>query len=498
VNKPEVIIINCPAWGVDLPPLGVAYVAADLENKGISCDVVDLNILLYSASDQQTRQLWKMENYHMWSREDNFQYIIKNMSNDIDWWATHFVKQGVRMIGFSITGANILFSIAMARAIKSKHKNVCIVFGGPSCNFLHDNARMPFRFLVSVGNGEPLLENGIVDYIVLGEGEGALSDIVVSYKSGSDVHRAGVVKASFPSGQGIRFPGHIDSLDEIPFPAWEKFPLDKYVNQDELPILFSRGCINKCSFCNDWGIRNGVFQCRSARNIFEEISYVQRKFRRNIFRCHDLLFNGNLHVLSELADLIIKADLGINWTAQGVIRKDMDSGFLHKLRMSGLITIVYGVESLSDNVLKAMGKRFTFEDIRLVLERTKKAGINIWINLIIGFPTETEEDFLTTLRRITEIRDYLEVVSSLNPCHITASTNLEKSPEMYGVKFRDGDDRCDRWESLDGRNTFDVRNRRMRETVNLLRKLGIRTNFVGMPDVGSDSVSGGQEDDSRR
>lgn len=482
MNKPEVIVINCPAWGVDLPPLGVAYVAADLEHRGIPCQVLDMNILLYSSADQQTRELWKMENYHLWSREDNFRFIMKKLSHDVDWWVTHIVRQGIRIFGFSITGANILFSIEMARAIKSKQNNVCIIFGGPSCNFLHDNSRMPFRFLVSVLNGEPLVENGIVDYIVLGEGEGAFFDIVSCYKSGRTVRRAGVVQASFPISYNIQSPCRVGSLDKIPFPAWDKFPLDKYVDQDELPILFSRGCINKCAFCNDWGMRNGTFHFRSAKNIFEEISYMQTKFKRNTFRCHDLLFNGNLHVLSELADLLIKAESGINWTAQGVIRKDMELDFLRKLRMSGLITIVYGIESLSDNVLKTMGKKFTFDDVRLVLERTKRANINIWINLIIGFPTETEEDFLTTRTRIAEIREYIEVVSSLNPCHITASTDLERFPERFGIKFRDGEDHCDHWESLDGSNTYDVRKRRMRDMVELFQGLGIRANFVGLAD----------------
>ena len=105
---------------------------------------------------------------------------------------------------------------------------------------------------------------------------------------------------------------------------------------------------------------------------------------------------GAISVLKELADYLINARLNVHWSVQGVVRPDMDLDFLRRLKKSGLDGITYGVESFSENVLKKMKKKYTFEDIKKVLKNTKKADINTYINLIVGFPNETEEDFILT------------------------------------------------------------------------------------------------------
>ncbi|MBF0331163.1 MAG: B12-binding domain-containing radical SAM protein [Candidatus Omnitrophica bacterium] len=480
--KADVLLVVSPMWGTCLPPMGPAYIAAYLEKKGVACDVLDLNILLYDAAPAERKDLWKMENLNAWTREDDFNATFTFLKPQIDIWVKRIIDGGVRFVGFSINGANILFAIKMAEALRLRKPDMCIIFGGPSCNFLHDDTRMPFRFFISVVNGDVLLKDGLVDFFVLGEGEAAFYDIVMATRAGVPVDRAGVVAGGVRDRAAIRMPECLTQLDDIPFPAWEKLPLKKYDVQEELPVLFSRGCINKCAFCNDWRMWGGKFRSRSARNIFDEIKLNYEKHGKKAFRCNDLLFNGNLRVLEELCDLIIASKLPINWTAQGVARTDMKPELFKKLKGAGVTTIVYGVESLSDNVLKKMGKPFVFTDILTVLKRTREAGMNAWINLITGFPGETDEDIELTKQHLELIRDYVEVVSSLNPCNITASTDLELDPGKFGIVFPEGKDRCAAWETSDGKNTFEIRKRRARELFAHLRKLRITTHFMGIYD----------------
>ncbi len=483
----DVLLVVCPMWGTCLPPMGVAYIAAYLEDKGVPCDVQDMNIALYAAASADDKRLWQMENFHLWSQERLFTTIRDKFSGAIEASAQRIVDQKYNIAGFSLNGANILFSIEMAKAIRRKSPDIRIVFGGASCNFQHRHPRMPFRFLTSSTDTASLLPEGVVDLIVMGEGEEAFLEIVAAYKAGTAVTRAGVVPATVHSCEMIQLPPYIADLDALPFPAWEKLPLEKYEVQGELPMIFSRGCINRCAFCNDWRMWNGRFRSRSAKNIFAEIKALHDRFGKKTFRCNDLLFNGNLKVLDELTDLIIGSGLKINWTAQGVVRTDMKVELLRKLKKSGMTTIIYGVESLADNVLEKMGKPFTFADIQIMLKRTKEAGINTWINLIMGFPGETEEDFQITKRRLEEVRDYLDTVSSLNPCNITAATDLEISPEKFGIVFPPDKDWCEGWETADGRNTLEIRKRRAQEIFKYLRSLRIQTNFVGIYDGDSPS-----------
>ncbi len=478
----EVLLVFCPVWGCELPPMGPAYIAAYLEKKGIPCDILDLNVMMYDSSSSQHQDFWKMENLHAWTREDAFEPIRQYFVKEIEEWSQRIIDRGAAVVGFSISGANILFSIEMAKMLRQKKPDICIVFGGPSFSFLQDNPRMPFRFMTSIVNGNALARDGLIDFYVVGEGEESFFEIVVARKAGLPVNRPGIVSGIMRNRAMFRPPVPIADLDSLPFPAWEKFPLERYQNQKELPILFSRGCVNHCAFCNDWRMSNGRFRHRSAKNIFEEIKAMYERFGKNECRSHDLLFNADLKVLNELTDLMIDWGVDYHWSGQGVVRTDMGVPLLKKLKKSGLSTIVYGVESLSDDVLKKMRKPFSFNDIKITLKRTKEAGLSPWLNLIIGFPGETERDFQITKSRLKEIRMYVDALSSLNPCNITASTDLEMFPERFDVVVPEGKEMCEAWETKDGKNTLEVRKRRAREMFQYLQELGIQTKFMGIYD----------------
>ena len=478
----EALVITCPMWGTCSPPMGPAYIAAYLEKRRVPCEVLDLNITIYHAVSREHKGLWKMENFQLWSKEDTFGSIRQTLSQEIAQWSQYVLDQGFKTVGFSITGANALFSIEMAKILREKKPDICIVFGGPSCNFLHNDAHMPFRFLMSSVNREQLFDENLVDYIVLGEGEEAFFEIVSANRAGTLVNRPGVIPKTVRDRAMIRRPIFIRDLDSLPFPAWEKLPLDKYDEQDELPMLFTRGCVNRCAFCNDWSMWNGKYRCRSAKNIFKEIEHIRKHFGKKSFQCNDLLFNGNLKLLDQLADLLIKSKISIGWSAQGVVRTDMDLALLKKMKKAGLNAIIYGLESLADNVLHNMKKPFNFAEIREVLKQTKEAGITVCINLITGFPGETEENFKLTMERLKEIHAYVDIVSTLNPCNITASSELEMFPERFGIIFPPGRDRCEFWETADGTNTFEVRRRRAREMYELMKRLKIKVKFMGIYD----------------
>lgn len=468
--------------GTMLPPMGPAYIAAYLEKHGSGCDVLDLNILLYSKANSEFKLWWGMEHVHSWTREADFASIRESLSEDIEFWAKYLADRDFSTVGFSISGGNVLFSVELARALKAKRPDVCVVFGGASCNFFHADPRMPFRFMVSLDIHGRVLTEGLVNYFVVGEGEESFLEIVSARKAGRPILRPGIISPEMFSRTELRSPSRIVDLDALPFPAWEKFPISKYDLKGKLPILFARGCINRCAFCNDWSMLNGRFRSRSAGNIFAEMNSMCGRFGKKSFHSNDLLFNGDLKMLDELADLLIASGLGIRWSAQGVVRPDMTLKLLRKLKKAGLVSIVYGVEHLSDKVLRKMHKPFTFAQVQDTLRSTKAADIIVCINLIAGFPGETEEDVSLVIQSLRKIRPYVDAVSSLNPCHITASTELESYPERFGIVFPEGKDRCVEWESADGTNTFSVRKQRAQRVYNCLKELGIKTEFIGLYD----------------
>ncbi len=452
--------------------MGMAYIASYLEAHSVSCDVLDLDAVLFTESDDGQKCLWDIENYSRWNEEALFSVTISMFRDQVEALSERIAKEKYLVVGFSLTGSNLLFTIALTRSIKARDESICIVYGGPTIHFCHYGSQRPFRFLSSPVTGELLVDERLVDFIVFGEGEKALLDIVKARKAKTQVKNPGVVTLSVLP-QDLR-PPLIENLDDLPFPAWEKFPLDQYTVREELPILFSRGCVNKCAFCNDWIIWRGKYRVRSAKNIFLEMKMMSRRFGRCSFRCNDLMFNGNLKMLDELAGLLIAEGLNIKWGAQGFIRTDMTDHFFQRMKRAGLTDIVYGVESLSDNVLRKMRKPFNYEDVLLVLTRTKAAGIGAHINLIVGFPGETEQDHLLTQQRLAELTPVLDSVANINCCRLMADSVIETSFDQFDIICQPKADMFDAWETADGLNNLDIRQRRMAELKDAIARIGIK------------------------
>jgi anaerobic magnesium-protoporphyrin IX monomethyl ester cyclase len=475
----EILLIMCPMWDISIPPLGIAYLASYLEHHGFPVDILDINIEAYHNSPQPVRSLWKFENYNLWAKEDLFATTAKHFEKDIEFYLQEILKKDYKVIGFSLYGANILFSVELARRLKKQRPGLRIIFGGPSCSFLHDNLQMPIRLMVSTITGEPLFAHGLIDAFVVGEGEEVLLGLIRYFLKAGPAPLSGVV-LSLANGYSEYAPHPlIKDLDGLSYPAWEKFPLHLYPSNDTLPLLLSRGCINRCAFCNDWKIWKAHYRCRSADNIFKEIKKIVETWQIRVFRCSDLMFNGDLYMLEELAEYLIESGLGIIWAVQGTVRKDMDARFLRVLKKSGLKVITYGIESLSENVLYKMHKRYSFRDIQDVLKNTKKAGIDVFVNFIVGAPYETDEDFNLTKNRLRKIRKYIDMISSLNPCYVTAETELEKDPQKYAILLSQKDWWCN-WESIDGTNTFEIRKARAKELYRFAKALKIKINFLGL------------------
>ena len=178
-----------------------------------------------------------------------------------------------------------------ARRLKRKKPDLFIVFGGPTCSFLHEHPDMPVRCMVSSKTQKSFVEPGLVDAFVMQEGEEALFNLASWRLSGSIATFPGTILYSNGKyASSLSAPcSLIKDLDQIPYPAWEKFPLGLYSSRNILPILFSRGCINKCVFCNDWKIWQRKYRSRSALNIFKEMKTITEKYNVSNFQCNDFV-----------------------------------------------------------------------------------------------------------------------------------------------------------------------------------------------------------------
>ncbi len=479
-----VVLVTCPPWGINFPPLALGYLKSFLENRGRTVYAIDFNVEIYHRVEPQYQKYWLGAYLDLWSPEF-FKMMGGTMEREITWCVERVSSLKPRVVGFSVNQSNLYFSFEIAKRLKKNDSGLIIIFGGPGVYWVDRNRNMPIGILDE--KGIPILPMEIIDVFVHGDGEEALEEILHCLELGEDLRNLKSITTRVDGQYLTTGPRHLNlQLDQYPLPVFEWVNFDAY-HEIELgiqaparivPIILSRGCINSCRFCNDW-IMQGRYRFRNPQEVFDEMRHrvLGEEFSRFYF-C-DLLVNGNLEQLKTLAELIVRSQYprryNLVWSGQAIARREMDIKYLKVLRDSGCEGITYGVESMSDKVLQVMHKNITVEDIESVLKTTKSVGIPCQINLIVGYPGEGEREFQETFRNLKRLARYIDRVSSLSMLTMTYGSPLFKRSWR-----KKGDRHIPDWHRQwvveeDPTNTFEIRDKHFKQLQTVLGELGLMT-----------------------
>lgn len=417
----RLVLIQSPCWSVYTPPYNIALLKAvcEKERHGVACLDFNIKFYHYLAKRGERHVYDKPTN---WYNEEYVKEIIRNYSEFIDECVDEVFKFPSRAVGFTVTGLSRFFSEEIAKRIKLRDKEKIIIFGGPHC---FENEL-----------GEQLLFNcPYVDVLCRLEGEKALPSFLnIIEKAGAPQEFTGII---FRKKDGeiasCSEETAVKDLDSLPFADFSDFNLHEYIEK-KLPISTSRGCINKCLFCGESGIWKG-YRFRSSENIYEEIKYqlTRYPFIESVF-FNDSLLNGSIEALNGLCDLLIKNKVNISWGGQAVIREEMSPRLILKMKKAGFSHVSYGLESASPRVLKMIGKRFVPELAERVIRDTKKAGVRVDVNIVVGFPTETADDIAMTADFLKRNRKFIDEIF-FHPLVVSRGSSFYEQRDKWGIKF---------------------------------------------------------------
>jgi radical SAM superfamily enzyme YgiQ (UPF0313 family) len=254
--------------------------------------------------------------------------------------------------------------------------------------------------------GMEMLRLGLVDASIFGEGEHALVNLL---KGNMDYPGIYTQDGGSPSEQ-------ITDLDAIGFADYTDYRLNQYTgfyNEPLVQITGSRGCVRNCTFC-DIADMWPKYKFRSGGNIAEEIIQTHEKFGIRNFYFTDSLINGSMsaymNMCESLADYnATHKDANLRWGGQYIVRseKQCPKDYFSLTAASGAFNLAIGVESGSDAVRDHMRKKFSSADLDFTLENFAKHRISCSYLILIGYPTETEEDFYDTLRLFKRHQKYV-------------------------------------------------------------------------------------------
>lgn len=350
-----------------------------------------------------------------------------------------------------ITSVTVTFASALqaARDIKQSYSKALVVFGGPHVTVLD----------------EPILrEQPEIDVIVRGEGEITLLELARLISESKLGDLGDVAGLTFRKDRRIvRTPDRpfIQNLDELPFPAYEFFQLDKYRRFGKLvlPIITSRGCAFRCSFCLAPHMAGKRFRARSPKNVVDELEWLNT-YKPDAFTFHDETFTHNKKRVFEICEEMKRRNIHLPWDCSTRVDQ-ISKELLAEMWSANCQHVSFGIESGSQKILDAMKKGVTVEQNAKAITWAKEVGITVSVSVILGYPGETPamlQETLDFIRR-TEPDDVLMSLATPYP-----GIELYDVIKSLGWKMSDGWSHCDmQTEGFDNPSlTVDLREMRRR------------------------------------
>ena len=252
-------------------------------------------------------------------------------------------------------------------------------------------------------NTNTIYENPFIDYVIIGEAELTLKDILDGVP---DNEILGICyRENFQPVKNDKRP-FIDNLDILPFPARHLVDNSIYKRPDngkvQAVVKVARGCPFHCFFCLATPVSGAKVRTRSPENIVAELKECVEKYNIKNFLFWSDIFNFNREWTLELCQKIIESGLKITWSSN--TRADtMDEEMARMMYKSGCRLVSIGVESGSQKMLDNIGKKITLDDIRNTVKILKKNKIKIYNYFVIGLPWETEETVEETIKFAIEL-----------------------------------------------------------------------------------------------
>lgn len=331
-------------------------------------------------------------------------------------------KFNPQLIGIYTNTSNYYVVTRLTDAIKEAHPSGRIVLGGPHPTFLPKDSLQQTR----------------ADYVVMGEGEETLLELV-RFIEHAYANLSGVKGLAFKDRDNnivINAPRErIQDLDRLPFPAVHLLPplknyklyLLQYKRLPYMTLMTSRGCPYKCVFCNTpFG---KITRFNSPEYITSYIEYLSKEFGVKELHFCDDTFTLNEDRIVRMCELIQKKKLDVTWYS--ATRANFKNKELFKLmKRAGCWTCAIGVESGDPAILRLIGKTISLDEVRATCNSAVDAGLIVKAFFIIGNPGETVESIERSIRFAQTLNVHYPVFSLMTPY---PGAELWDTAEQYGT-----------------------------------------------------------------
>lgn len=405
----------------DKPPASLAFMAGACEIANYEYQCISLNATFLTSLDRENLDKIYNNLVKAGSAEkilDILQPLLNNIAESIK----NYNPDTILISVFSFMQHAL--ALEFLKILKEKLPSTEIISGGPGISNSYQDQKT---------FGSYLLDQNLIDYYCLGEGD----QVLLEYLKGNKI-QLGL------TGKNNKFESWVPQIDELDdvylMPSYKKIRGDIYHSLESkdstvYSISTSRGCVRSCSFCDVAHLWK-KFKFRSGKHIAKEILKHHREVGAVHFTIVDSLINGSLKSFKDFNSEMIELKNTypslekFSYNGMFIVRdkKTHNEELFKIMRDAGCESLAIGVETGSDRLRVEMNKKFTNEDLDFHLEMSSKYGIRNSLFMFVAYPTETREDFEQSLRMLEKYQKYLINDTIIGINHAGVFSILENTP----------------------------------------------------------------------
>jgi radical SAM superfamily enzyme YgiQ (UPF0313 family) len=368
-----------PTWsdsGPLTPPIGPAYLASSLRQAGHTARIVD-------GLGERPAQITSLFNGSVMAMGLRSEEIVER------------IEPGNDLIGVSCMFSQDWPEIRrLIELVRRRFPEVPIVAGGEH---------------VTAVAGFTLDSTPEVDVCVMGEGEETIVELAQAVDRQSAFDAIPGLLLRGPDGPRSTGPrGRIRDIDAIPWPAWDLVPLANYLDNllgygvnrgRSMPMLATRGCPYQCTFCSNPEMWTTRWYARNPELVLDEIQAYQEQYGATNFDFYDLTAIVKRSWIIQFTNRILERKMVFTWQLPSGTRSEaIDEEVSRLLYASGCRNMSYAPESGSPDVLKRIKKVVKLDRLEASVLGAVRNGLNVKLNIIMGFPNESRRELNQTLR----------------------------------------------------------------------------------------------------
>lgn len=398
----DIIFLSIPYANISIPPLGISVLNGVVKSHGFQSRCIDLSMELSkecAASNQDFESL----QLSLITPESDIDPLLATF---FDQWVDRIISMRPTYVGISVFSFWAHYTaFHLCKVFQQKNSDIKIVLGGPGVGTGVPNDLETILELTGIEKlnkfGQILLDRSLADYVIFGDGEQAILDLLANKEGNLTEYQL------------------VDYKQDFPFANFDDYDFADYQGQlnrgfPQIPVFTSKGCVRNCDFC-DVNTVQQKFRFRHGKNVVRELIYLADRYGIRDFNFADSLVNGSISSMTEWVNELAEynqsnPDKRITWSASWICRPigQMKPEIYPLLAQSGCSSLTIGAESGSNHVLMSMDKKTNVEALYYEAEQFYKNDINFMSLLLIGHWSERWEDFLETLQMLYQLSDYVK------------------------------------------------------------------------------------------